>query len=223
MSTMLERMQRAPDLDTILVLSGPLGPTFDNRSFAASQAYQILRPDHFIVSGNYTGVKDLSGAPHPPRPDAEVIKERMVGYLVPQERIIIERDALDTAANFIYAEPILREYNRKGRRVGLITDGYHMRRSMAIGQHIYGSKFTLYALPTDDHGGEVMHRMEQLLQWAIMRDLRQVQSGDEAGFKQYLRERHPFHALKAGNKPPMSAYGGLVHMKAFADRMAAKF
>lgn len=94
------------------------------RAVHAAWLYRNWRPVPVIVSGGPT-----SGV-SPEITIADVALRILAGAGVPVEQIAAERRSRSTAENATYVGEILRA--RGIRRVALVTDGFHMRRSEAL-------------------------------------------------------------------------------------------
>jgi uncharacterized SAM-binding protein YcdF (DUF218 family) len=193
-------------LDTLLVLGGETGKQERSRkaiSVWSDYAFNgSARELEIIVSGNYTGFIGKPGE----KAEATVMKEFLNRNHIPTSKIHEEAKSVDTVANFIYAWDILE--NLHSGDVGIVTDEYHMRRAMRLGERIYGDSFSLHAVPTNLGAEMKVKAKELIITYAILYDLNKlgVDAGDKNAFKQYLESCHPMHAPLAGNVPPQSMY-----------------
>lgn len=94
------------------------------RALHAAWLYRSWRPVPVIVSGG------PASKVSPEITIADVALRIIAGAGVPAEQITPERRSRSTAENAVYAGEILRA--RGIRRVALVTDGFHMKRSEAL-------------------------------------------------------------------------------------------
>jgi len=125
----------AGEAEAIVVFGGRADPPYPSqpqpvagdstyrRALHAAWLYRNWRPVPVIVSGG------PASEASPEITIADVARQILAGAGVPAERIFTERRSRSTAENAAYVAEILRE--RGIRRIALVTDGVHMRRSQA--------------------------------------------------------------------------------------------
>lgn len=195
------------NLDALVILGGER-----ETYYRASEAYRIYKTIEektknislsIIISGNQSGAYgeqfNIS--------DSEIIENFLINCSIPHERIIIEGESLDTLANFIYIMPILENIN--ATEVAVITDDFHMPRALWLAKRVLGDSFNIYPFPSHrkaPFGKKVIENMIDIAQ-RIDLSISGIKKGDREAWVKYLREKHPFHAVKEGNKAPLSFYG----------------
>lgn len=80
--------------------------------------------------------------------EAELLKNMLVNWCVPDSDIIIERESRNTYENAKLSAPVLKS-NRYGKRFLIITSAFHMRRTMAC-FHKQGIDADTFSV--DEHG-----------------------------------------------------------------------
>jgi uncharacterized SAM-binding protein YcdF (DUF218 family) len=142
--TPLERSYPIPSIsnisqcDVYVVLGGGSNeeaPTIDGKGmplgdalFRVMGAYRLylLFPKPIIISG---------GGPFEREPEAEITKKFLLSLGVREEHIVAESKSQDTFQNAAYTGTICRE--RKFRKILLLTNAYHMRRSVLLFSRVH--------------------------------------------------------------------------------------
>jgi uncharacterized SAM-binding protein YcdF (DUF218 family) len=73
-----------------------------------------------------------------------------LSYSIPLSDLIIETQSLDTLGNFVFSKPLI-EQGLSGsiKKLGVVTDPYHMNRSLWIAKHVLGSSYEVVPFATD--------------------------------------------------------------------------
>ena len=203
MANLKDQISALRSVDALVVLGGE--QTDRSRTNHALCLYSVSARQNglpLVLSGCGSGVRPNS----PMTSEAEEMKGYLRAGGVPEQHLFIEPKGRDTLANIVLSAPLLGQL--EARRVGLITDAYHIRRGMWTAQRVWGSRFEISPLPTSRRTTffgrvvecAVLNAQRYDLWWAGL------EPGDQEGFERYLREAHPFHAPLEGNKPSFGAY-----------------
>lgn len=202
---MEKQIEKAKSLDALLVLGGE-GESY-SRSNHASKLYKASRetrksPLKIVLTGYCNGLSLKA----PEKAESEVMKEYLISCDIPAEVIYNETKSLDTLANVIYAQPILKEIDAE--KIGLVTDKFHMPRGMWSAKRVLGKSYEIYPCSNEKQTSLVGYLIEVAIKNAQKIDLfiAGIKAGDQKAFEKYLKEKHPFHAPKHGNKVPLGAY-----------------
>lgn len=191
----------AQTLDAMLVLGGE---NHQNRTRSDRARYLYQRVDamrrptplQLVLSGSHSGLDPYL----PPLPEAEQMRRYLAGAGVPVDDMHTETQALDTIGNMVFSRPILDQLasGSAKKRFGIVTDRYHISRSMWLARRVFPASYEIHPLPTERDS--LMQRViEAGAKWAIQYDLRceGIQPGDKAAWEAYMREKHPIHADNA--------------------------
>lgn len=93
--------------------------------------------------------------------DARACHQFLLNTGLPRERFILNYDAWDTVSNFTKTWPIVERL--KAQHVYVVTDGFHMKRAMAIANAVYCMRPVIaHACPCSPIGkGEPEHRVRE--------------------------------------------------------------
>lgn len=201
---MEKQIKKAESLDALLVPGGE-GKTHSrtDHTYKLYEATKETRktPLMILLTGYWSGLSEKV----PEKAESEVMKEYLISCGVPAEVIYTETKSLDHLAGTIYAQPILKEINAK--RIGLVTDKYNIPRLMWSAKRVLGKNYEICPCPN-----EKTSLFRKLTEAAIKNALKidlfiaGIKTGDQKAFENYLKEKHPFHAPKHGNKAPFGAY-----------------
>ncbi|SFD07620.1 YdcF family protein [Ruminococcus albus] len=99
----------------------------DYRVPEAARLYSEGRAPVMLLSGGKVQETSLGEMP-----EWESMERAAVTLGVPREKIITERESMNTADNFMYSEVLLREILPEGGKIILVTTAYHMRRALLM-------------------------------------------------------------------------------------------
>ena len=130
--------KNAPDnLDYLIVLGAQVYPTGPSivLQYRLDTAVDYLNanPDTLcIVSGGQ--------GPNEEFPEAEGMRDYLIKNGISEDRILLERESLNTIQNILYSKELLKESNPS---IGIVTNNFHVYRAMALAkkqglQSIYG-------------------------------------------------------------------------------------
>lgn len=125
-----------PDVtyDTIVLLGGVVDdagtegsgvPSYNDNVERLLVTYDLLRTGRartVIISGGAGGLVQVS-----PVNEADVLSEQLAAWGIARDRIILEREALNTHENATYSAKIIRD--RGFQSVLLVTSAFHMKRA----------------------------------------------------------------------------------------------
>lgn len=170
-------------LDALLVLGGE-DQTYRPRSNTAKMVYGAVtmrrdEPLPIILSGLHSALF----------PDSPVVESReMRDYLLdkglPRDALFCEARAMDTVGNFAYSRPYFEQMD--ARRIGVVTDDYHMERALWIGKRVLGSDYALEPITTGNNS-TMARRASETASFLLLRNgLRGIPSGDTNAINAYL-------------------------------------
>jgi uncharacterized SAM-binding protein YcdF (DUF218 family) len=85
--------------------------------------------------------------------DPREVMRTLLGAGIERYRIVLDYQAWDTVTNFTKTKPLIKKTGTT--KLYVVTDGFHMTRSMGIGHIVYfGSDMSLVACPSSDGGSE---------------------------------------------------------------------
>lgn len=120
------RESGSPGLDYVIVLGAQVretGPTVVLRwRLDTAYDYLVANPDTVCIVSGGQGENE-------PRPEADVMRDYLVGYGIAPERILVENESRNTIENIRNSMKLI----DPGRdRVGIVTNDFHMFRACAI-------------------------------------------------------------------------------------------
>lgn len=189
----------AKSLDALLILGGE-NPQEHSRSNHAYTIYSNVNreePLSLILTGRGSGLSNRL----PKEPEAVAMQKYLHSLGVPEERMHLETQALDTLGNMVFSRPIL-DTILSGyvfKKVGLVTDSFHMNRSVWTAKRVFGEYYAITPLSTEKQTSFLGKIMEIAIKNAWRVDLwnERIETGDQNAFEKYVREKHPFHASAA--------------------------
>ena len=208
----------AQTLDAMLVLGGEDHKNH-TRSDHAHHLYQQVEasrrhvPLQLVLSGSHSGLDRYL----PPLPEAEQMRRYLAGVGVPVDSMHMETQALDTIGNMVFSWPILEQITSGSatRRFGIVTDRYHMTRSLWLARRVFPAEYELHPLPTE-RDSLTQRTVEAGVRFAIRHDVHiaGIQSGDKEAWEAYMLEKHPIHADNA----PFGLYKMFIKTATFIHR-----
>lgn len=139
--------KRKSSLDVLLVLGS--GDSL-RRAERAKSAYVCLNnlksadDLNFVLSGGVGKLKKEY------RSEAEIMRAYLAES-VPNSNLFLEEEALDTVGNFVFSKPIIDNLlsGSISKNVGVVTDPFHMRRSLWLADHVFGAKYSFLPVLTE--------------------------------------------------------------------------
>ncbi|NQU79067.1 YdcF family protein [Candidatus Woesearchaeota archaeon] len=199
----------ANSLDALLVLGGESSE--HNRSHHAHYIYSgIKRKGHLdlVLTGRGSGLNKTL----PVEPESVVMQKYLYSLGVPEKKMHLETESLDTLGNMIFSQPILNQIlsSYVSKKIGLVTDRFHMSRSMWIARRVFGTNFYIEPLPAEQTTSLFGNMLEFAVKTAWRYDLwrERIVPGNQQGFDTYMREKHPFHV----NDAPLGTYKVGIHL-----------
>jgi uncharacterized SAM-binding protein YcdF (DUF218 family) len=113
-----------------------------------------------------------------------------LSYSIPLSDLIIEIQSLDTLGNFVFSKPLI-EQGLSGdvsKKLGVVTDPYHMNRSLWIAKHVLGSSYEVVPFATDFKADYQKTIKEILIKNALGLDFkrRNIKTGDFDKIKDFM-------------------------------------
>ncbi len=133
-------------LDAIIVLGARVNGTVPSGALSqrilAAGDYLLRNPDTLcIVSGGRGDGENMT--------EARCMKEHLEFMGISPDRIITEERSFDTVTNFLYSLPLLPEGTE---RVGIVTNDFHLFRSLAVARKMSGLEFHPISAPSTPYG-----------------------------------------------------------------------
>lgn len=134
------------------------------------------------------------------------MKERLLDLGVTEDDMQTETSSLDTLGNVVFSRPIIDQllsgYTTK--RLGLVTDKYHMKRGLWTAKRVLPIEYEVQPLPTSKEASLFGRAIELAVKNAWRFDLwrESIQPGDQEKFEDYMSSKHPIHAENV----PLGAY-----------------
>jgi uncharacterized SAM-binding protein YcdF (DUF218 family) len=185
------------NIETLLVLGGDKDEDIKRRSECAFQYYNLKKEKNIrnnknqeasnlniILSGKEYGFN----AANLKITEAELMRDYLIKKGIPTEDMYLETEALDTLGNMAFSREIVDNLNSK--EINIITDAFHMKRSMWAAKRIFGNNYEINPLPTNYKGTLVERIIEIGVLNAWKFDLRNIKNGDIDEFKRYINERN---------------------------------
>ncbi len=196
---MEDQIRDIKSLDTLLILGGEnlQEHSRSNHAYTLYSSVNREEPLSLVLTGRGSGLSTRL----PEEPEAVSMQKYLLSLGVPNERIYLETQALDTLGNMVFSRPVLDQilsgYGLK--RVGLVTDGFHMDRSLWTAKRVFGEYYRVTPLPTGKQTSLIGNFMEVAIKNIWRFDLwdERIETGDQKAFEQYMREKHPLHASNA--------------------------
>ncbi len=141
----LDKLKKTEYPDVLLVLGGE-DPVYRTRSNHAAMIYFNLgNHPPLVLSGNYSNPKPglLS--------EASQMKDYLINnMMIPEERIFLEENSTTTLENIVFSKPIIDDVLSGfiSKRVGLVTDGFHMPRASWLADYVFPENYDVKGFPT---------------------------------------------------------------------------
>ena len=194
--------------DLIMVLSGE-DTKERHRSKKAIEVYQRFDGEApILVSGSHSG---YLGREVPKRMTRECHQARdyLISQGIPERDISCEEASLDTIGNFYFSYPLIGEHQN---RIDLVTDEFHMNRSMWCARLVFGDSKVFVPSRTTQTGNTYFKRvMEELQVILLSQDMKKydVKDGDYEALSRFMNDVHPFYCQ---DQPGFSMFGLMVRL-----------
>lgn len=196
------------NLDMIMVLMGENSRT-RGRSRKAIQTYREYGRIPILLSGSHSGVYGLV-LRNGEEPACIRARRYFLEKNVRDEDIVIQAKSVDTVGDFYYSQ----ELGLTGKGIGLVTDSWHMQRSLWLARKFCGDDSKFHPIPSEDSPDIFRGLQEIALKIALYFDMVNIPDGNFELLKKYMESKHPFHSAACGNKPEPSFYGSIMWMAA---------
>ncbi len=199
------------DQDVLLVLGGE--GEEKGRTLQAYHAYIFLKEDPQII---LTGDKIF---PSNEEPHAIKMRDYLRSLRVEEDKLTTETKARDTLGQIYFTQPIMEQMlsgNIK-KRIGLVTDHYHMKRGLWTAKNMINSNYEIQPIPTKNKGTKLQQIKEKIIMTAWVRDMKKynIDLNNRESATHYMNEIHPLHA----QNPPPSLYKKLVDLSRLHERI----
>ena len=135
-------------------------------------------------------------------------KQYLIENNIPEDFIITETKSLDTLSNFVFTKPILDKILTKGSTVGIITDKYHIDRSMWTAKKVLGKDYIIKPFPTNK-SSIIRTLTGSVIKEALFFDLMLIKPD------KYIEEKHPYFV----KNPPFTFYKLGMKIEEFDDKI----
>ena len=198
---MSSQIETTKNLDALLVLCGESED--HSRSNHVNSLYfntKRSEPLSLVLTGRGSGLSPKL----PEEPEAVSMQRYLSSLGIPKERMYLETKSLDTLGNMVFSRPVLDQIlsGYSAKRFGLVTDKFHMDRSMWAANRVFGSHYSISPLPAERGTSLFGKTVECAVKNAWRFDLHGIKPGDKESFERYMAEKHPFHVGNA----PLGAY-----------------
>ena len=195
---MYSQTETAATIDTFLLLAGE-GQEYDRTKHTNTLYNTTPHQPPILISGSHSGLYKP-----PLEPEAQIIRNILLAWEISKEKLFTEEKSIDTIGNMVFSRPILDQIlsGSNTKRIGLITDKYHMQRALWIAQKVFPSNYTVDPLPTEKTTSTFGSLVESLVLAAWKHDFRKFNPGYQEQWEEYMNNNHPMHNPDA----PFSAY-----------------
>jgi len=183
----------APELAVVLgggitADGGPL-PSTKARAHRAAQLARE-RPELMVICSGDRQPDAPAGTPS----EAELMRELIVGWGIPAERIAIEDESRDTIGNAVLVA-VRHLSGIEPRPLSVITSPFHLERATETFRHVLGYAWQVQAIASDETNDDVERasRETRFLQ-ETTKFFHGVRPGDLRTMARRLRERWPYYA-----------------------------
>ena len=201
-------------VDVLIVLSGE--GEDHSRTKKAYSIFSYLKkkkkPPYLILTGFCSGLSKLK----PKKAESEVMRDYLIKKGVPKSFILVEKKSLDTLGNIIFSRKLLNQllFKKSSKRVGLVTDDFHIWRSNWIAKRVLGDTYEIIPFPTGKKGSTFFGNMfEYIMKNILSMELwfYGVPAGNQGEFEKLIRKRYEKH-FRRGFRIPMC----LLNKRAFS-------
>ena len=179
-----------------------------NRSRKAMEIYQRSEgATPILISGSHSGYLGRT-IPQGMQPECYQARDFLISQGIPERDIKVEDSSLDTLGNFYFSHPII----GKEQEIDLVTDTFHMKRSLWCARLVFGDSKRFIPNTTDKTGNTKYQRFMEGLQIRLLsRDMGKygVKEGDYEALGRFMNKVHPFYCQ---GRPEPSAFGFMVGM-----------
>jgi hypothetical protein len=174
--------------DAVIVLGiSTARPVFRRRVNKAAELYHAGKAKKVIFSGRWWG--GLSHRPKTTEAKAMASYARIRG--IPSQDILLEESSLNTIGNLFFCKTLICK-PRRMRKLAIITQPSHMRKTRYLAGKIFGGT---YRLELVSEGGEnVLHHRSSSVE-ELKHYFGSIQEGDDRAIAQLLKN-HPYYASK---------------------------
>ncbi|HIH24286.1 TPA: YdcF family protein [Candidatus Woesearchaeota archaeon] len=174
-------------LDALLVLGGE-DQTYRPRSNTAKMIYGAVtmrrnEPLPIILSGLHSAL-----FPDSPVVESKEMRDYLLEKGIPRNALFAEAQSMDTVGNFYHSQKYLALFG--ARRIGVVTDDYHMERALWAGKKVLGHSPTLIPVTTGVDGTTLRDASERISLYALRVGMRNIAPGDHAAINEYLARPH---------------------------------
>ena len=161
-----------------------------------------------LISGSHSGYLGRT-IPQGMKPECHQAREFLISQGIPERDIRLEDSSLDTLGNFYFSRPLI---EREQQTVDLVTDAFHMNRSLWCSRLVFGNSKTFVPSVTAQTTNTNFQKFMESLQVRLLgRDMGKygVKEGDYDALGRFMNEVHPFYCA---GKPEPSAFGLMVRL-----------
>jgi uncharacterized SAM-binding protein YcdF (DUF218 family) len=181
----------APALAVVLgggVRDGKPHPMTIERARRAGELARA-RPTIAVILSGRNGLDE----PDPPRSEAQLMADMLVGAGVAAQRLALEDESRDTLGNaLLTAVRYLRGV--EPRPIALVTSPFHMPRAALVFGHVLGPTWPTELVPSEEVDGDDARAAAEPALIAETRELlRGTEAGDVGGIARRVRETLPYY------------------------------
>lgn len=170
--------------------------------------YSFFGQAPILISGSHSGYLGRK-LPTGMTSECEQAKDFLVSNQIPEKDITLEYSSLDTLGNFYFSYPLIRE---EQNQVYLVTDRFHMKRSLWCSRLVFGSSKEFIPCLTGQTRNTGYQKLIENLQIVLLKgDMMRygVAEGDYEALGNFMYESHPFYYV--GEQKP-SLFGVMVRL-----------
>jgi len=201
-------------LDLLVELGGEDSKT-KSRSHKAIEIYRDHGRLPIVISGSHSGI---IGPELPPGTDTEYneVSRFLLSEGVRDEDLEVEKEALDTLGNFYF----LRRggFVPEGSEVGLITDTFHMPRSLFSARKVFGESANFIPITANTKINFNDKAMERFYRFLTALDLRGIKNGDFEAIEHFMKNKHPYYSQDYWKNQEFSWQGAAINILRKMDK-----
>ena len=192
-------------VDVLIVLSGEAED--HSRTKKAYSIFSYLKKKekapYIVLTGFCSGLSKLK----PKKSESGIMKDYLIKKGVPKSFIFTEKKSLDTLGNIIFSRRILDKLlsKKSSKKVGLVTDDFHIWRSMWTAKRVFGNSYDIIPFPTGKKCSTFLGNMFE----CIMKNILSMElwfygvpAGNQGEFEKLIRKRYEKH-FRRGFRIPM--------------------